>query len=68
FFGVWALSNQYFKAVRFISVGGSTPDDVGVDMFTVVAAPTGPMPTPLPGRLALVGAALGGLALVRRRR
>jgi hypothetical protein len=68
FFGVRALSNQYFKAVRFISVGGSTPDEFGFDMFTVVAAPGGPLPTPLPGSLALVGAALGGLALVRRRR
>jgi hypothetical protein len=68
FFGVRAVSTQYFKAVRFISVGGGTADDFGFDMFTVVAAPGGPLPTPLPGSLALVGAALGGLALVRRRR
>ncbi len=69
FFGVSAtMATDYFKAVRFVSVGGGTADDFGFDMFTVVAAPTGPNPTPLPGSLALVGAALGGLALVRRRR
>jgi hypothetical protein len=68
FFGVRAVSTQYFKAVRFISSGGGTADDFGFDMFTIVTAPTGPNPTPLPGSLALVGAALGGLALVRRRR
>ncbi len=69
FFGVsTSLSTHYFKSVRFISSGGSTADIFGFDMFTVVAAPGGPSPTPLPGSLALVGAALGGLALVRRRR
>lgn len=69
FFGVsTSVAKDYFKSVRFISSGGSAADIFGFDMFTVVAAPTGPMPTPLPGSLALVGAALGGLALVRRRR
>ncbi len=69
FFGVsTSLATEYFKSVRFISSGGSTADIFGFDMFTVVAAPSGPNPTPLPGSLALVGAALGGLALVRRRR
>ena len=68
FFGVKTIADEYFKSVRFISSGGTADDLFGFDMFTVVAAPTGPMPTPLPGSLALVGAALGGLALVRRRR
>jgi hypothetical protein len=69
FFGVsTSVAAEYFKSVRFISSGGSAADIFGFDMFTVVAAPGGPLPTPLPGSLALVGAALGGLALVRRRR
>ncbi len=68
FFGVKSIADEYFKSVRFTSSGGSAADLFGFDMFTVVAAPGGPLPTPLPGSLALVGAALGGLALVRRRR
>lgn len=69
FFGVSAtIADDYFRSVRFITTGGSGDDVFGFDMFTVVAAPGGPSPTPLPGSLALVGAALGGLALVRRRR
>jgi hypothetical protein len=69
FFGVsTSLAGEYFKSVRFISQGGVANDIFGFDMFTVIAAPTGPNPTPLPGSLVLVGAALGGLALVRRRR
>ena len=69
FFGVsTSLATDYFRSVRFVSSGGSGTDFFGFDMFTVVAAPGGPLPTPLPGSLALVGAALGGLALVRRRR
>lgn len=73
FFGV-SLADKYFKAVQFIITGSPTlqepggGDVFGFDMFTIVSAPTGPNPTPLPGSLALVGAALGGLALVRRRR
>jgi hypothetical protein len=52
--------------VRFRSTSGS--DIFGFDMFTVVAAPDGPVtPVSLPGSLALTGAALAGLALVRRR-
>ncbi len=67
FFGVRAtIADDYFKSVQFVSTGGSGNDVFGFDMFTVSAAPGGPVP--LPGSLALVGAALGGLALVRRRR
>ncbi len=67
FFGVRAtVAADYFTSVRFISTGGSAADVFGFDMFTVSAAPG--TPVPLPGSLALVGAALGGLALVRRRR
>jgi hypothetical protein len=69
FFGVsTSLASEYFTAVRFLSTGGTQDDVFGFDMFTLVAAPGGPNPTPLPGSLVLVGAALGGLALVRRRR
>lgn len=69
FFGVsTSIADEYFKSVRFISTGGADVDKFGFDMFTVIAAPSGPSPVPLPGSLALVGAALGGLALVRRRR
>jgi hypothetical protein len=68
FFGVsTSIESEYFKAVRFISSGGTDNDMFGFDMFTVIAAPGGGT-IPLPGSLALVGAALGGLALVRRRR
>ncbi len=67
FFGVRAsVADDYFKSVRFISSGGTSADGFAFDMFSVSAAPTAPVP--LPGSLALVGAALGGLALVRRRR
>jgi hypothetical protein len=67
FFGVsTSVASEYFKSVRFISAGGTDNDFFGFDMFTVSAAPG--TPVPLPGSLALVGAALGGLALVRRRR
>lgn len=75
YFGVTAETEaQWFRGVRFRSViGGSRTtlsDDVfAFDSFTVVAAPRGPLPTPLPtpGTLALLGAAMVGLALVRRR-
>ena len=67
FFGVRAdIASDYFKSVQFISSGGTAADGFAFDMFTVSAAPTAPVP--LPGSLALVGAALGGLVLVRRRR
>ena len=67
FFGVRAtIADDYFKSVQFVSTGGAGADIFGFDMFTVSAAPG--VPVPLPGSLALVGAALGGLALVRRRR
>ncbi len=67
FFGVRAdIASDYFKSVQFVTTGGSGADVFGFDMFTVSAAPG--VPVPLPGSLALVGAALGGLALVRRRR
>lgn len=67
FFGVRAtVAEDYFRSVQFIASGGSAPDVFGFDMFTVSAAPGGSVPAP--GSLALVGAALGGLALVRRRR
>lgn len=67
FFGVRAdIASDYFKSVQFIATGGSGSDVFAFDTFTVSAAPGGPVP--LPGSLALVGAALGGLALVRRRR
>lgn len=75
YFGVTAqTSADWFRGVRFRSViGGSRTtlsDDVfAFDSFTVVAAPRGPLPTPLPapGTLALLGAAMVGLALLRRR-
>lgn len=67
FFGVRAdIASDYFRSVQFKSIGGTSADVFGFDMFTVSAAPA--LPTPLPGSLALVGAALGGLVLVRRRR
>ncbi len=67
FFGVRAdIAADYFKSVQFIASGGSGADLFAFDMFTASAAPG--VPVPLPGSLALVGAALGGLALVRRRR
>jgi hypothetical protein len=67
FFGVRAdIADDYFKSVQFIASGGSGADVFAFDMFTATAAPG--TPVPLPGSLALVGAALGGLALVRRRR
>ncbi len=66
FFGVRAdIASDYFRSVQFITVGGTGADVFAFDMFTVSAAPT--TSVPLPGSLALVGAALGGLALVRRR-
>ncbi len=68
FFGVRAdIASDYFHSVQFITTGGTGDDVFAFDMFTVSAAPAAPNPAPIPGSLALVGAALGGLALVRRR-
>jgi hypothetical protein len=69
FFGVRAtIAEDYFRSVRFISTGGSQEDVFSFDMFTVVAAPGGPVtPVSLPGTLGLVGVALAGVALLRRR-
>jgi hypothetical protein len=60
---------EYFRGIRFRTTGmGASTDVFGFDMFTAVAAPNGPVtPVSLPGSLALTGAALAGLALVRRR-
>lgn len=75
YFGVTAAdSAEWFRGVRFRSFGPArttVSDDVfAFDSFTVVAAPrgTGPDPVPAPGTVALLGAALAALALVRRRR
>jgi hypothetical protein len=69
FFGVRAtIADDYFRSVRFVSTGGSSDDVFSFDMFTVVAAPGGPVtPVSLPGTLGLVGVALAGVALLRRR-
>ncbi len=69
FFGVRAtIADDYFRSVRFVSTGGSSDDVFSFDMFTVVAAPGGPVPpVSLPGTLGLVGVALAAVALLRRR-
>ena len=72
FFGITAESSEeYFRGVRFRSVGSTTfdgSDMFAFDSFTVIGAPpTTPSPVPAPGTLALLGTALAGLALLRRR-
>jgi hypothetical protein len=70
YFGVTATSSaEYFRGVRFRSVGSTSIDSADLfsfDSFTVVGAPL-PSPVSAPGTLALLGTALVGLALLRRR-
>lgn len=63
------LVNQRFNALNADDPGNTRTDTFGFDSFTVVAAPGTQPPNgvPAPGTALLLGSALAGLALMRRR-